>query len=464
MNRVSGVSTQSPLTTISSEPLLSGFWIRWRSLTLSEQVVCANIVSIPLWWMSGLYRYMAVLLLIGIFYYNINTVGKIRLKEPSIAVLSLFAFASYRLFGGILYDMYEGSSINPTAMIRFISFWYGLVLLLWYIQSNAVRVRLTVVAWACSVSVAQMLLFWFVTRFILGEGPYTYPRTAFAILAGSGEVGYAEGGGLSNFLIPYRYKDQIFAGLSRWSFFFIIPEISALFSAFVALLALDLRNRWWSVSLFIGSLIILLLSGTRSVWLAIPAILGVRYFFSAGRRGGFGIPLAALALVSFITLSVPMVTDSITTTYEQSVTVVGEARADSTEVRGAIYRETLAQIPEKLFWGHWIAGRAVLPGFELGRVGTHSFILGTLLYRHGLVGTVLFLSFWISLALWFYQTRRSRPFCGFGLLLLYTLVSPVMEFGELIAWLLIVLSTITYSSVPSASPPTRVGLLPTRAS
>jgi hypothetical protein len=59
--------------------------------------------------------------------------------------------------------------------------------------------------------------------------------------------------------------------------------------------------------------------------------------------------------------------------------------------------------------------------------GTHSVILGSLLYQKGLVGTVIFIFFWISLLFWFYKTRAERPLTCFCVWLLYTLVSPTLE-------------------------------------
>ena len=64
--------------------------------------------------------------------------------------------------------------------------------------------------------------------------------------------------------------------------------------------------------------------------------------------------------------------------------------------------------------------------FRDSRVGSHSAILGSLLYQTGLVGTGLFTVFWILLFIWFYETRAGRPLIGFCVLIFYTLVSPTM--------------------------------------
>jgi hypothetical protein len=145
-------------------------------------------------------------------------------------------------------------------------------------------------------------------------------------------------------------------------------------------------------------------------------------------------------MVSFVTLSLPPVTDSISTFFEETTESVGEARADSTEVRNEIYKRTIERIPDNLIFGHWVTGETVLPGFDIARVGSHSFILGNLLYRLGLIGTLLFIVFWISLFIWFYQTREGRPSVGYCLLIFYTLLCVVMEFGEPVALMIPLLS------------------------
>lgn len=430
---------------VEDRKLFSGIWIKWNNLTYPEKIVCANISLIPAWWIIGIYRFMAALIFFGIAWYEQRHYGRIRLKKPSLNAIALFIFSSYRLIGSIFYELATDSKINITEDIRYILFWYGLVLLLWYVQSHNIRVRLEVVAWACSILVIQMLLFWVVGELIFGGRDYIYPRTIFSLVAGNAQGNYEHGAGLSNYLIPYLPYHTSIAGLKRWSFFFIIPEILALVVAYINLVSLDIKNCLWSICLFTGSFFLVLVSGTRSVWLLLPIIVILRYTLIYGRIQGYALPLALLAIVSFTTLSFPPVTDSLLEVYNSQVETVGEVRADSTEVRGEIYKQTLEAIPDKPIFGHWIVGATVLTGFELGRVGTHSFILGTLLYHMGIVGTLIFFIFWISFAAWLYETRQGRPLSAFFLLILYTLLSTVMEFGELIACMLVLLAAIVGS-------------------
>ena len=425
--------------------LFSGIWIRWQKLTLPEKVVCANISLIAAWWGIGIYRFMAALIFFGIAWYEQRHYGRIRLKKPSLSAIALFIFSSYRLIGSIFYELATDRKINFAEDVRYILFWYGLIALLWYIQSNNIRVRLEVVAWAFSLVVIQMLVLWVIGELILGGRDYIYPRTIFSLLARNAEGSYEHGAGLSNYLIPYLPYHTSVGGLKRWSFFFIIPEILALVVAYINLVSLDIKNRLWSILLFTGSFFLVLVSGTRSVWLLLPIIVILRYTFVYGRIWGYALPLAIVSLISFATLSFPSVTNSLLEVYNSEAQTVGEVRADSTEVRGEIYQQTLEAIPDKPMFGHWVVGPTVAPGFELGRVGTHSFILGTLLYHIGIVGTLIFLTFWISFVAWLYQTRQGRPLSVFFLFILYTLLSTVMEFGELIACMLLLLAAVVGS-------------------
>ncbi len=419
--------------------LFSGIWIQWSALTIPERVVCANIVLLPAWWVAGLYRYMPTFILLGIALYEQSHYGGLRLKRPSFSVVAFLAFCTYQCVGALFFGV-ATDDVSLTGLLRLFQFWFPVALLLWYIQSNDIRIRPEVAAWACSVSVVQMIGFWLVGHFIFGERPYVSPRTLFSIISGNAEGDYVAGKGLGNYLIPYRPQDRIISGLARWSFFFVIPELSALVAGFIALLALDIRNRVWSLLLLVGSLFLLLVSGTRSTWIMLPAVVGIRFFFKIGQTRGFYIPLALIAMVSFVTLSLPPVTDSISSFFEETTESVGEARADSTEVRSEIYKRTIERIPDNLILGHWVSGETVVPGFDIARVGSHSFILGSLLYRLGLIGTLLFIVFWISLFVWFYQTREGRPSVGYCLLIFYTLLCVVMEFGEPVAVMIPLLS------------------------
>jgi len=81
--------------------LFSGIWIRWQAMTVAERFVCANIILIPVWWVVGLYEYMALLLLLGVAVTNGGN-GELRLKRPILPVVALLAFGTYQLKNSVL--------------------------------------------------------------------------------------------------------------------------------------------------------------------------------------------------------------------------------------------------------------------------------------------------------------------------------------------------------------------------
>jgi O-antigen ligase len=152
---------------------------------------------------------------------------------------------------------------------------------------------------------------------------------------------------------------------------------------------------------------------------------------------------------------VPPVTEFLVSTATGTAEATSNFRKDSTRVRSLIYERTLEQIPDRLLTGHGKAGPPIFNSFSLGRVGSHSFILGNLLYTLGLVGFGLFVAFWGALTWDFNRERALRPSVCFGVLLLFTLVSPVMTFGsELVNLLVVLMAALTLSpKTPSESQP-----------
>lgn len=199
--------------------LFKGIWIRWHILTTAERWVCANIVLLPVWWLTGLSRYMPVIILLAIAVYK-----GLHLKRPSFSVAALLAFSGYHFVGSLLFKVLSSEDISLTWLLRLGLFWFPIALLLWYIQSNNIKLRPEVVAWAFSVGVLQMIGFWLVVHFIFNERPYVYPRALFSLLTNNAEDTYEAGNGLNNYLMPYDFDDKALGGLARWSFFFHFPK------------------------------------------------------------------------------------------------------------------------------------------------------------------------------------------------------------------------------------------------
>lgn len=427
------------------EKLFSGVFLRWQALTVTEKIVCANIVLLPVWWLVGLTNYILLSFALGIIVYERLWCGKLSLKRPSWAVIALFAFYAYDSIDTffVFLDAYptieipSGSVVSANNVIKSF-FQFSIPFLIWYIQSNNIKVRLKVVAWACSISIIQMFFGWLIFQFAFPSWIDNPPRNFYAILTGKKNFTPGDVGGWTNYLAFYD-EDRV-------RFFFGHYQAAAAFLGFVGLMAVELKNRIWSCLLLAGCVFLLVLIGSRSVWLALPAALMLRFTITLVRLRLTAIMLACVAIFSFATLSVTPVTDIIFSTYSNTASAVANARAGSTEGRSKVYEATLKKIPEKPLFGYKVLGEPALGGpvvfvVEPPRIGSHSFILGDLLYKKGLLGLGLFATFWISLLTWFYQTGRDRPMCWIPILALFTLQSAVtiIQFSMIMGTLLCML-------------------------
>jgi hypothetical protein len=426
MNQQSGLKLISKKTPEDSN-LFSGIWIRWGKLTLAEKIVCANIALIPLWWMWG-WRLYFIFLVAGIVIYEWYNNKEVRLSRPSTAAVAIMAYGLYVLIVRCFYAAMEDLPLNFHTIMSPINNVIFFGLSLWYVQDRKIRIRLSIVCWSFTVLIATMLVTWAIIYFGLNQADYVAPHSIYGVLTGkSGE--FTPGDGNRNFLMPYFPTDESIGGMVRYLYFFSGPEALALVMGFVCLLSLDIKNRFWSTFLLLGSVFLLLTSGTRSVWVSLPIVLIVRYLLTAGKVFGGAFVCGLLAIVS-LSMSVPVISNAVADNVLNTAEKTANARADSTEVRGEIYRLTIKGIENsdnsQFVFGHVFNGEGVLPGYKPAQVGTHSFILGTLLYRGGLVGTAFFATFWISLLWWLYKTRYDRPSCLF-VFVLFSLTFATME-------------------------------------
>lgn len=426
MNQRLGLKSATDNTPGNSN-LFSGIWIRWNSLTFAEKVVCTNITLIPLWWMWG-WRFYFIFLVAGIVIYEWYNNKEIRISRPSIAAITIIGYGLYVLIVRYFYAKMEGLPLNFHTLMSPINNVIFFGLSLWYVQDRKIRIRVSVVCWAFTVLIVTMLLTWAVIYIGLNQADYVAPLSIYGVLTGkSGE--FTPGDGNSNYLMPYFPNDESIGGMVRYLYFFTGPEALALVMGFVCLLSLDIKNRFWSIFLSLGSIFLLVTSGTRSVWVSLPIVLCFRYLFTAGKIFGPAFVCGLLAIIS-LSISVPDISNAVVDNIMNTAEKTANARADSTEVRGEIYRLTIKGIENadnsQFVFGHVFNGEGVLPGYKPAQVGTHSFILGTLLYRGGLVGTMLFVTFWLSLLRWLYQTRYNRPTCLF-VFVLFSLTFITME-------------------------------------
>jgi hypothetical protein len=427
------------------EKLFTGIFLRWQVLTTTEKVICANIVLLPAWWLVGITNYILVSFCLGIVLYEWLRYGRLSLKRPSWVVIALFAFYAYdsldTLF--VFLDAYPSIDIPSDLVVSansviksFLQF--SIPFLVWYIQSNNTKVRLEVVAWACSISIIQMFVGWLVFQFAFPGWIESPPRNLYAILTGKSGFTPGDVNGWTNYLAFYDEE--------RVRFFFGHYQAAAAFLGFVGLIAVELKNRIWSCLILAGCIFLLILIGSRSVWLVLPAALLVRFFITLVKWRLTALVFACLAILSFATLSIAPVTDIIFTTYSDTASAVANARAGSTEGRSKVYKATLEKIPEKPIFGYKVEGEPARGGpsvfvVEPPRIGSHSFILGDLIYKKGLLGLGIFATFWASLWLWFYETREVRPMCWIPILTLFSLQSAVttLQFPMIMGTLLCML-------------------------
>lgn len=417
----------------SSEILLSGIFLRWNLLTKSEKVACLGITLIPLWWLWG-WSFLFVMLAAGILSYEYYYHRKIQLKRPSFLIVAFLTYGFYDLIGSVFYSQYHHASIGFRDLTDQFETVFAPSFILWYVQSRNIRVRLTVIAWAFSLVVLLMLIAWLYAVVIMHQAEFLPPRSLFGLLTKKPPQ-YEPGLGNTNYLIFYRASDKSIPGFIRFFLFFHGPESLALATSFIALIALDLKHRIWSISLFSGSILMLLMSGTRSAWLALPVILIIRWLLKTGAKQGAWLVCGLITFCSCL-LMLPPVTDFLSDVSAKTAQSSNELRGDSSDVRAEIYRRTTERLLDSSDWelimGHTVPGETVLREYEPAKVGTHSFYLGSLLYRQGLLGTGLFLIYWVSLSSWLYRTRHGRPIAALLIIILMSFTFSVMAYESIV--------------------------------
>lgn len=440
------------MRSLSTGPsLFVGPILRWRALSTAEQVICSLIVLIPLWWVLGLIPYLIFCVAAGVVLHERIYQKKIRLRRPTLAVLCLTSFYLYSS-GATLYRYFHFDPASLDSLtsaadlaqkpLKFIDLIESLLqlsfpFLLWYCQSHNIRIRMNVLAWALSVVVLEMLAVCLFCHFVLGNPFYDAPQTLWAILKGK-SGGYNRSGEFdkTNFLLLYWPTEKSIGAFPRFYGFFNEPQAFAKFMAVSGLIAFSLRNRLWK---FIGLAICIFLigvSGSRSIWLSFPVAVLIGTVLKTRRLGGVYFTLALLAGLSFMLLCMPPVTNLVMDTTSNTASFVSDFRENSTENRASLYQgaiEAALDNPTNFLLGHpensWFA--------------THSFILGELLYRRGLVGAGLFLSFDITFLLWLKGKGTSTPLCSFLILLLLNLSFVVTVFGQLSAWFYLLSAVIS---------------------
>ncbi|MEM8715228.1 MAG: O-antigen ligase family protein [Cyanobacteria bacterium P01_A01_bin.3] len=432
-------------------------------LTREEWFACLSIVALPVWWIAGLLYYLPSLLLAAVLGRELWATQRIQWSRPHLAVLFLLGFGCYQV-GHLLAISADLSDLVRAIVTTFIPAGW-----IWYIQSRAVRLRLPVIAAALSLLMLEMLALVALLELPTAQQmfwPSSIP-TLYAIALGkTSEIN------ASFYLVPYWPHGN--GSLFRYVLYFIYPELLGLISGAIACVALDIRpidrrTAVWKWSMFALALLFILLSGTRIVMAAMLPILGLRWLWSNWHRRSFRtLAFTAAAIMAFGLLVLPSGHEFLASHVTGTLTSANEFRADSSSLREEIYRQTWRAFVDNPIWGYAVKGESVDPYISFAVLGSHSFILGNLLYTNGLAGSSLFVSFWALILRWLYRTNAmqlSSPLCICGL---YSLASITMSgvFDEPLASLFLILFiSVGWQRSPTVPPPhsfTSSPLLPAR--
>ncbi|MGK7910103.1 MAG: O-antigen ligase family protein [Synechococcus sp.] len=420
------------------------------SLTIEEWFASVNIVALPLWWIAGLLYYLPLLLLVTVLGRELWTTKKIQWPRPHLAVLFLLGFGCYQV-GHLLVISADSSNLVRTVVTTFVpAAW------IWYIQSRAVRLRLTVIAAALSLLMVEMLAL--VALLVLPTAqevfwPPSIPTLYASVLGKTSEIN------ASFYLVPYWPHGN--GRLLRYVLYFIYPELLGLISGAFACVALDLRPTdsrtvIWKWSMFALALLLIVLSGTRIVMAAMLPILGLRWIYSNWHRHSFRtLVFTVAAAMAFGFLMLPSGYEFLSSHITGALTSANEFRASSSSLRGEIYRQTWNAFVDNPIWGYAVKGESVDPYISFAVLGSHSFILGNLLYTNGLAGSALFVGFWALMLRWLYRTSAMQPASPLCICGLYSLAAITMSalFDEpLASFFLILFISVGRQPSPNLSP------------
>ncbi len=193
-----------------------------------------------------------------------------------------------------------------------------------------------------------------------------------------------------------------------------------LFSQWYFVLARRGTKRLIVLGLFLLTLLIFLLTGSRMAWLAFMGSFG--FMLVLRYQGKFRLPVIALPLLLIAAIAVAIYFLLANEPVQQLInTLFLDVRADSFRDRLILYENTFALWAERPLAG-WGTPRTVT-SVTLAPVGTHGEFIGAL-FRSGLVGFLLYTTtivfVWMQLALRIGQARRARNGAVLRLILIVT--------------------------------------------
>ncbi|HEY9823994.1 MAG TPA: O-antigen ligase family protein [Stenomitos sp.] len=433
----------------TNEPILfKGVWLCWEQLSQAEKFISSFIILTPAWWFFG-WTYSWFFIVGSILLIHQIKKKDLILKRPSWLVISGLLFHCYRHSVLLLNSSEVGLSVWVDILVG-ICFYF----IIWYIENNNIRIRVKVLAWAISVLALEIISFWIVAQLIFKAPHFIPPRTLVSQFLDRSER-YIQGSGASNYLLPYWPEDKLPGGFARFAFFYPVPEDFGLISGAISAFSLELKNHYWRIVLFCSGIFLLFVSGTRMAWISFLLILVIRCLIVLSKNWGIIVLYALIGFFCFVMLSVPQVTDITYESFSNTTQSGSNLRKDSSEVRGLIYRRTWEEITtdpeiEKLIFGRGAFGPGVVPGFEPAKIGSHSFILGTLIYRQGLLGTSIFVMYWTLMSRKLFFSKDKYPLSSPLIFLFISFTFPTMEFtlGHNLILLFALLPTHQFLEVP----------------
>ncbi|MCM5703276.1 O-antigen ligase domain-containing protein [Larsenimonas salina] len=339
--------------------------------TPEERIVWLSITATyPIYVVGGLYVLAPVLAWSLLGYYVLLCIKKERtfpkLPFPIWAwIIGMIVMEVALLMGHMINDLGTGKTIKSS-----IGWAKGWALLAVFPILGCLPIRIELIARACmKVCLYTILLLpVFVGAWAAGlpQTPYVSPLKAI-------------GGPGPEFFALSLYEIDPGSGLPRWRLFTPwAPAVGFVANIYFVFALIEQNKRWKAIGMF-GSVLMILMSGSRMALVAIVLIVGGQFFLQRLKTPGLWFT------ASGATLGLGVIGEQLMEAIDSFITGFKNSRADSTRVRAALGRIAVHRWKtENPTWGHGIVERG--PHLvEYMPIGSHHSWYG-LLFVKGIVG------------------------------------------------------------------------------
>jgi hypothetical protein len=401
------------LNTRSNPPISTTEDLKPSDFSRTERILYWTAVLTPFWWLLGIQVlfYPAVVIVLLILAIEIDKLIRISLPACNWAWL---AMSLVMLWTAILGIFSVGFSLKLTAatLVTFFKSYFlifcGLTLPFWTQVRSRVITRAVVwmaIGFLVIIAVQMALL-------AVGVKNATFTPPLARVIPGDASALVVKSAKMARFFgvplprsVLHTQDPPILGACSLLTFVICLGET-------------DRRLRNWALA---GAGCALLVSFSRLAWICLPLVPLIAACFRSKLARQLHLWLAALTalICSFLELTLKQL-------IEKPQAFFDSARADSSETRAIVIRETIEAWQEKpwLGWGI-IRGKAWLyenAYITLGSFSTYAAVL----YLHGIVGFIIFLAALVLSLVAFYEpARRGNILCqrAFGsLVVLYILI------------------------------------------